>query len=283
MLTQNRIGRRSILGLISGFPATVWLSAQHAVSSVLDRRDDDNDCDTRLAVQVMRLVNTAEHMHKHKYGGYVGHSELVESSIIDRMGTEEKFEKMGLGKSLLEQISFRNLNDSEVFPGWQLRIRHVGPERYVATMTSTSGEGAIALGTDESGVIYHGDPRSQKVSLEIPPTSLAELRWENLAPIGSRHRDGRFAKLHAVAMLLPLVAEPPQCNFNVTCYQCDSIDCPCYCQSSYPACCCCYGPGSPTCCSGFSAGCCNIGCGQCIWCCCCTPYGDPCTYTNCLD
>lgn len=87
----------------------------------------------RLAVQVLRLINTAELWHSLDYGNYLDIKELKDSQAISKLHGSEKAEKIRLGRSLIDALAFE---EKEIVPGWELD-QHLSEDRegYVITLS----------------------------------------------------------------------------------------------------------------------------------------------------
>jgi hypothetical protein len=204
-----------------------------------------------LAVQVMRMVNTAEQWHQSEFGGYVGIHDLIESPALARLRGDEVAEKAGIGASLLSRVS---LEGPEVLPGWGLGVwlRPDAAEKkdtngYVAAVWESSGENGHGFASDDSGRIYEGSAAWGSV-YHAQPRSVQDL-LPRATPLGGGPAGGPVRRalggLLKQAMFLTVAFQP------ATLFCC----CPCLPAQCYqcPATCGCCG-------SGY-----NCGCGSCVW------------------
>lgn len=253
------IERRSILGFLASLPVSGWKMSSPGKAK----------CEgERLAVQVMRFVNTVECWQRELFGSYVGRASLARSPVLKRFRSEERLERAGLGRSLLDRMT---LDKEEVVPGWKLQI-HLTPslegrgKGYVSVITSTYTEDRRAFASDQRGVIHRGALPSGGLSGSLI-SSLPDLVWDDQGPLSNyNHRSG-FGRVLAAALLF-FPDYPTSCGTLATCGPCLYEGCPCLCAPAYALCCCCFEGGSPTCTDVGTSNCCNVGCSGCVWCCC---------------
>jgi hypothetical protein len=103
--------------------------------------------DTRLAVTLVRAVNTAEIRHKQKASRFVGLEELETTKEW-----KESVQKLSRQESKLAEVKLSE-GTKDGIPGWKLRLL-VSPdgEAYLLSLQADSGEGcAEGFASDESG------------------------------------------------------------------------------------------------------------------------------------
>jgi hypothetical protein len=243
------VSRRTVVQLLAAFPgvARAISAFQQSPGAGLGGRD--------LAVQVLRMVNTAEQWHHTEFGSYVDIENLMESPALARLRADGVAEGFGIGASLLSQVS---LEGTEVLPGWRLDV-WLRPEAaqekdsngYVAAVWDVSGENGYGLASDDSGRIYEGSAASGSSYLGEPRTV------QDLLPHGAPLCGGpaggpvrrALGGLLEEAAFLTLGVQPA------------TIQCCCPCGP--PGCVNC--PVSCSCCSGAGTGGYNCGCGSCAW------------------
>jgi hypothetical protein len=186
MSVEGRVGRRGVLGLLMGLSGLAQnrLRGGTVGSPLYDRLGQE--C-SQLAVSAMRFLNTAEAWHKRRTGQYADWLDLIKSPEVDRMSKEEMTEKMGIGRSLLARMSFRQ---EELIPGWRLQFRLTRPssERpdpgYLAGLSRVDVMAQrFTFASDEIGVVY-GGPMADTVRLSTSEVRAAtDLPWVECKPL----------------------------------------------------------------------------------------------------
>jgi hypothetical protein len=139
LLNNVSKGRRGFLqsaaiGVVAFSLGAKTIKAQAAVA---------ND---RTAVEVLRLLNTAQNWHKAETGKFVDLEELFSSPAMGRIKA----------KKWASLIASLNLKDSEVIPGWELQ--HVTDGNTYSITIKTVESTTYKFSTNDSGVIDLGQP-----------------------------------------------------------------------------------------------------------------------------
>jgi hypothetical protein len=240
------VGRRTVLQMLASFPGVARAISAFQPSPGPEQGGRD------LAVQVMRMVKTAERWHQSEFGDYVGMHDLVRSPALARLSADRVAEEAGIGASLLSRVS---LEDPEVFPGWGLGVwlRRGAADRgagngYVAAVWENSGESGHGFASDDSGGIYQGSTAWGGLYLS-EPRSVRDLLPHG-TPLGGGPAGGPVRRglggLLGQAAFLTLGVQPA------------TIYCACPCAPAVIYSC----PQSCSCCG---AGKYNCGCASCTW------------------
>jgi len=248
---MTRIGRRTVLQMLAGIPLLGrGISAfQSLPEDEVDRRN--------LAVQVLRMVNTAELWHKLEFGSYVDLTQLMTSPALKKLRSDPKAERANMGATLLSEVF---LDAPEVFPGWELCLwprtldaADGGGNAYTAVVRETSGESRYAFASDDSGRIYEGSAAWGSVYYS-EPRNVQDL-LHSAMPMGSGP-EGAPPMRRALGWLMKQAAFLNVATLGLLCC------CPCgptlcaWCDTSC------------SCSSSGFGNCFNCGCGECPWICC---------------
>jgi hypothetical protein len=100
------------------------------------------------AVNLVRLINTAEVEPQSQLGRYVSFAELVRSGALKRAAQH------------FPQLDFDRMNlqsERDVLPGWELRLVVAGDgHSYKLSLIEREGRCRLGFFSDEVGIIYHG-------------------------------------------------------------------------------------------------------------------------------
>ncbi len=112
------------------------------------RQSKSPEYDKRLlAVNTVRLINTAESRYHFNHGMYAEFAELAKSREIEELG--------GAFQSVYTKLDLQA--GSEPLPGFELRIVVAGDGKsYKLSLAEKEGKCRWGLFSDDRGLIYHG-------------------------------------------------------------------------------------------------------------------------------
>ncbi len=104
--------------------------------------------DRGTAVNLVRLINTAEVEPQGQQGRFVSFAELVRSGTLKSAGRH--FPQLDLDRMNLQ-------SEKEVLPGWELRLVVAGDgHSYKLSLIEKEDRCRFGFFSDEVGIIYHG-------------------------------------------------------------------------------------------------------------------------------
>jgi len=104
--------------------------------------------DRRTAVNLVRLINTAEVEPQGQQGRYVSFAELVRTGALKSAGRH--FPQLDLDRTNLQ-------SEREVLSGWELRLVVGGDGKsYKLSLIEKEDRCRFGFFSDEVGIIYHG-------------------------------------------------------------------------------------------------------------------------------
>ncbi len=244
--------RRTFIASLSATPLVrKW---REALSTPQAAENDPNYRARSVAVELLRLLNTAEKWHFGIASRHVPLRELPGSEGFKKLNSSTVIERFrGVAEMLSPAASFS-------IPGYNTWLE-VSPDgsRYSAVVGRKDSEFDFAFATDEGGLIYEGRPLSS--SLPARFTTADKLIQDGLV-IGEKRETGLqgWSRLFATifgSRFVNLMAVPvPQLNGCACCY-------------TYPTPCgngCACNSTCPSNCTDGDYCCVNIGCSGCIWC-----------------
>jgi hypothetical protein len=243
--------RRALLGRLLALPAAVTAMTKASFGQVTNAPIQDPNYEHKfLAVNVLRLINTAEAWHNRDNGFYADMNQLVASSVIEQIRARLKSNE-NLGDSLQSHVRFL---EKEIVPGWALAFK-VSDDRkgYVADLTDVSGKVRCNFSSNERGVIYQNlplDSLATPTGVQASTEREKPVSWE--ATLNSPKSFGSSFR-NALKGIVPL----------------PFLICLCKVCTDFPVCCSpCCNSCSTVCGIGFGCACCvNAGCQSCPWCC----------------
>lgn len=265
------VPRRTFLSVLASVPVlSDWLEGLRLVPPQKPPKDEKTE-DIYLAVEVLRLINTAEKWHFQETGQHVSKEELPTSRGYKKLSEWSHARKRF--KHIFDDLGPANRFE---FSGFEVFVEPNGDRsKYVAMVSVKRPEYSFAYVSGEEGAIFQVQP---------PPLPQPEVReWvENLVAerpaqrekllaerAAQPRRTGLFATISASRIFTFLFSSfvPPQANRS-GCACCDEVCGLPPASCGFPSTCLCF-LNCPSGCEGIDSYCCmNIGCDlcNCTWC-----------------
>lgn len=252
--------RRSFLAVLAGLPVVAsWREALFPQQAPPPR--DPEWKSKYLAVQFLRIINTAQLWNRHSQGYYVPKSEFLKCSGFEALKNQIRPNGVPFPDAW-PHVRDLSVNDDLTVPGWDFALEASSDRlKYVAVITQKSDEKRFAFANDDGGIIYQGERLEASSSEELS----AESAVRDPRPLGESSKSvgeagfGLFASISALGLLNWLL---PPCP-SAWCKCCGDFPCICSCPCLSQC---------PAGCSG--PGCYHCGCQSCLWCVC-TYCGNP--------
>jgi len=240
--------RRKFISSLSALPLiSDW---KKALTSAPPTKRDPSWESKSLAVESLRLINTAQHWHFVRADAYSSKTDLSATEGFSKL--KNHCEKSGRFRRPFEV--FAPAKPLEM-PGFEIWLECSSDlSKYTALMVRMDFSQSFAFGTDEQGIIYEGRPLEGRPSGHA---SLDRVLGERRAIGTATEEASGVASLFASILnnrFLSLMSTP---FFGRTCVCCPDYPTPCGCTCA-PTCLKCNDP--------YDDCCFNIGCGVCIFC-----------------
>lgn len=259
---MSEIRRRSFLTLLGTLPVVSdWmriLGSTSAKSTVQKVARDEAWEAKFLAVETLRLINTAEKWHFLATNAHISLEDLHQSESYKKLVENS-------GKSRFKRVVSKFPSDGRVeLPGYDIFVQpNADRSRYLARVLMNGPKYTFAFASDEAGEIYEGVPVGH------PSPAAANEGIDSL--ISDRHPMGWRPKTEAKSgALFAAISMPRILDLLSTLLQGGDKDgCHC-CGCTYPCSCNPFCSCSSICpdCSGGTYCCFNCGCSSCgcTWC-----------------
>jgi len=114
-------------------------------------KTDQEKLHRALGMGLVRTINTIEVTELYKYGSYAGWPTLL-------VHQQEYFNEW-LSRFYPEEVNLRFADTPEILPGYGLRLNvHADGQGYDLRLEDTTAKPLYAAFSDESGVIWQGEP-----------------------------------------------------------------------------------------------------------------------------
>lgn len=207
-------GRRSILKALVGLPVVggVFGSAVSGFHRPIALEDDqDRFMKKSLAINVLRVINTAEHWHLRETGTFAELTSLQESRQV-MLFLDGCFKD---GGSLLASLS---LNKRQFISGWVSSFKFTGRKSGYLAALGAEDEELGAFATDNTGVIFEGIDLVKQVATDA---RAAQSLLVAASPIGTHgtkaQRVGHFFRKVALGAVPQLWCCGGCCRCNLCC------------------------------------------------------------------
>ena len=215
------IQRRSFLKALSGVPVIGAITKWYLFGDATVDKTSPAYAERLRGVSILRLLNTAQARHLHKFGGYTNLPDLAKDGSIEEVIAAPKAEASGYGRTFFSTLK---LGERQVLPGWVLAHR-VKNGAYTALLNG-SATGGNSFATDQTGLILEGSPRSLASDGAWQSAREVIAGW----PLGT---NGAISKPSKVESLLKTFALGPETvDADANCCPdgccCDNLLCNCH-------------------------------------------------------
>lgn len=255
---MDRIRRRSFLAVLGTLPVISDWMRVFGSTNVKSRPkvSTDEKWQARfLAVETLRMINTAEKWHFGDTKEYISLEHLHESKAY------KKLMEVGRFKNVISKLPADGRLD---LPGYDTFLETTADRsKYVARVSMSGPFGTFAFASDEIGAIYEGKPLDLSASAKGDIDALIGDKYHmGQPPTTEQSGIGPFAMISPTRIFNFLLASLPPANEDCVCCTCE-FPCPCLricsCLNTCPDNC---PDGESYCC--YNCGC--LGCYSCIWC-----------------
>ena len=156
---MDQLNRRAAAKVLLRIPvigvAANWLLfGADPAASKKGTSNPDSDGTRRVPVDVVRLVNTAQHAYHKKFGRFVSMEELWMAEPVANILDTDRARTKGLDRAFLERLRFDQV---EVAPGLQFQFAlSADKQKYVVVVSGVSGTDVGAFSSDQTAAIHEG-------------------------------------------------------------------------------------------------------------------------------